>query len=355
MNWITGIQRALDYVEAHLMESVDYEEAAKQAYSSSFHFQRVFSILCGFTLGDYIRMRRLTLAGSELASSDIRVIDAALKYGYDTPESFSRAFTRFHGVPPSQAKHGAALKAFSPLSVKLTLDGGSTMDYRIETVEAFRLICRKKQIPSRAELTEAVISPFWRECTTDGTIEALCRYIPEPNIFGDRIVGASFGRDAADAEFPYAIGAPYNGAPVTDAGLTVEDIPAHTYVVFPCTGRMPEALQNLYQKICSEFFRPVNISPAAERILRRIPRQMWTTPTIPAKSGWRLKRNDFSDGRKRQRRKRSVRGKSRRRQSHASLRGKVQATRRMPPKRRWRPRPQVRIRAVRSLPCGHPR
>lgn len=211
MNWITGIQRALDYVEAHLMESVDYEEAAKQAYSSSFHFQRVFSILCGFTLGDYIRMRRLTLAGSELASSDIRVIDAALKYGYDTPESFSRAFTRFHGVPPSQAKHGAALKAFSPLSVKLTLDGGSTMDYRIETVEAFRLICRKKQIPSRAELTEAVISPFWRECTTDGTIEALCRYIPEPNIFGDRIVGASFGRDAADAEFPYAIGAPYKG------------------------------------------------------------------------------------------------------------------------------------------------
>ena len=119
MDWITGIQRALDYVEAHLMESVDYEEAAKQAYSSSFHFQRVFSILCGFTLGDYIRMRRLTLAGSELASSDIRVIDAALKYGYDTPESFSRAFTRFHGVPPSQAKHGAALKAFSPLSVKL--------------------------------------------------------------------------------------------------------------------------------------------------------------------------------------------------------------------------------------------
>jgi len=240
---------------------MSYEEAAKQAYSSSFHFQRVFSILCGFTLGDYIRMRRLTLAGSELASSDIRVIDAALKYGYDTPESFSRAFTRFHGVPPSQAKHGAALKAFSPLSVKLTLDGGSTMDYRIETVEAFRLICRKKQIPSRAELTEAVISPFWRECTTDGTIEALCRYIPEPNIFGDRIVGASFGRDAADAEFPYAIGAPYNGAPVTDAGLTVEDIPAHTYVVFPCTGRMPEALQNLYQKVCSEFFPASEYQP----------------------------------------------------------------------------------------------
>ena len=73
MNWITGIQRALDYVEAHLMESVDYEEAAKQAYSSSFHFQRVFSILCGFTLGDYIRMRRLTLAGRNMAMIRRRV------------------------------------------------------------------------------------------------------------------------------------------------------------------------------------------------------------------------------------------------------------------------------------------
>ena len=108
MDWIQGVQRAVDYVEAHITEPIDYEEAAKQAYSSSFHFQRVFSILCGFTLGDYIRMRRLSLAGNELASSGIRVIDAALKYGYDTPESFSRAFTRFHGVTPSQAKHAGA-------------------------------------------------------------------------------------------------------------------------------------------------------------------------------------------------------------------------------------------------------
>lgn len=260
MNWITGIQRALDYVEAHLMESVDYEEAAKQAYSSSFHFQRVFSILCGFTLGDYIRMRRLTLAGSELASSDIRVIDAALKYGYDTPESFSRAFTRFHGVPPSQAKHGAALKAF-PSFRETYFRWRKHNGLQNRNSGSLPAHLPKKQIPSRAELTEAVISPFWRECTTDGTIEALCRYIPEPNIFGDRIVGASFGRDAADAEFPYAIGAPYNGAPVTDAGLTVEDIPAHTYVVFPCTGRMPEALQNLYQKVCSEFFPASEYQP----------------------------------------------------------------------------------------------
>ena len=171
MDWIQGVQRAVDYVEAHITEPIDYEEAAKQAYSSSFHFQRVFSILCGFTLGDYIRMRRLSLAGNELASSGIRVIDAALKYGYDTPESFSRAFTRFHGVTPSQAKHaGAALKSFSPLSVKLVLDGGTTMNYRIETKDAFRLICKKKRISSKEEMTMEEIAPFWQACIADGSI-----------------------------------------------------------------------------------------------------------------------------------------------------------------------------------------
>ena len=92
MDWIQGIQQAIDYIEEHITEEIDYEEAAKRAYSSSFHFQRVFGIMCGFTVGEYIRRRRLTLAGNELLTKDIKVIDVALKYGYETPESFSRAF-----------------------------------------------------------------------------------------------------------------------------------------------------------------------------------------------------------------------------------------------------------------------
>ena len=102
---------------------------------------------------------------------------------------------------------------------------------------------------------------------------------------------------------------------------------------FPAPGECRRHFKTFTKRYAANFSRPVNISPAAERILRRIPRQMWTTPTTPAKSGWRLKRNDFSDGRKRQRRKRNVRKKSWRWQSHASLRSKVQATRRMPQKR----------------------
>lgn len=207
MDWITGIQRALDYVEEHITGPIDYEEAARRACSSSFHFQRVFSVLCGFTLGEYIRLRRLTLAGSELAGSDEKVIDVALKYGYDTPESFSRAFTRFHGITPSQARSsGAVLKSFSRLSVKLILSGGNIMDYRIETKEAFKLVMRKKRVSAREELTPVEISAYWQECSADGTIPAFCKYIPAGSMFGDRIVGASFGKDASDADFPYAIG-----------------------------------------------------------------------------------------------------------------------------------------------------
>lgn len=262
MDWIQGIQRAIDYVEVHITEPIDYEEVAKQACSSSFHFQRVFAILCGFTLGDYIRMRRLSLAGNELRSSGIRVIDAALKYGYDTPESFSRAFTRFHGITPSQAKRGGALlKVFFPLSVKLSLEGGTTMDYRIEKEEAFKIVCRKKQTSGKKELTVQEISDFWRQCNEDQTIPTLCSYIQEDNMFRDCIVGVSFGNDATEAEFPYAIGVRYNGMPIINEDLTVEEIPAHTYVVFPCVGSMPEAFNRLYERIYSEFFPASDYEP----------------------------------------------------------------------------------------------
>lgn len=132
MDWIKAIQRAVDYIEEHITERIDYEEVAKRAYSSSFHFQRVFGITCGYTLGEYIRMRRLSLAGSELLTGEVKVIDVAYKYGYETPESFSRAFLRYHGILPSQVKRGCLLKSFSRLTVNIDLVGGSTMNYRIE-------------------------------------------------------------------------------------------------------------------------------------------------------------------------------------------------------------------------------
>ena len=128
MEWVVGIQRAIDYIEDHITEELDYEEIARTGFSSSYHFQRVFSILCGYTLGEYIRSRRM-----ELAADKIRVIDAAVKYRYESPDSFAKAFARFHGITPSAAREpGARLRSFTRLSIRISLEGGSSMDYRIE-------------------------------------------------------------------------------------------------------------------------------------------------------------------------------------------------------------------------------
>lgn len=133
MDWINGLQKAIDYIEEHLTDNINYEEIAKQSFSSNFHFQRVFSILCGYTIGEYVRNRRLTLAGKELLSGDKKVIDIAFKYGYDNPDSFSRAFAKFHGITPSEvSKQNTPLKSFLPLKIKVSLEGGKSMNYRIE-------------------------------------------------------------------------------------------------------------------------------------------------------------------------------------------------------------------------------
>lgn len=140
MDWITGIQNAIDYMENHMTEPLDYDAIARASYASKFHFQRIFSILCGYTVGEYIRNRRLSLAGAEIASGTEKIIDIAAKYGYDSPDSFCRAFQKFHGITPSQARNdGANLKSFSRLSIKISLEGGSIMNYHIEEKPAMLL------------------------------------------------------------------------------------------------------------------------------------------------------------------------------------------------------------------------
>ena len=139
--WNEGIRNAVDYIESHLADDISIDEAAAEACVSTFYFQKIFMVLCGFTVGEYIRSRRLTLAAQELSSSSVKVIDLAVKYGYDSPDSFTKAFTRFHGATPTSVRKGETIiKAFAPLKIKLTLEGGYTMDYKIVKKEAFTVI-----------------------------------------------------------------------------------------------------------------------------------------------------------------------------------------------------------------------
>lgn len=252
MNYSTGIQKAIDYIEEHLTEEIDFEQIAKQAYFSGFHFQRLFSLLCGITLGDYIRFRRLSCAAEELARTDEKIIDVAFQYGYDSPESFSRAFKSFHGITPSQVKNGAPIKNFSRLSVKLILSGGTIMDYRIERVDELKIVCKRKQFKKQQEYTTVAISAFWDECGKDGTIEKLCGCIPEnPRLKG--LLGVCFDGEGGENEFPYAIATEFHGEEAPE-GLELVTIPAARYAAFPVRGKMPDAYVRTYEKIVKEFF-----------------------------------------------------------------------------------------------------
>lgn len=128
MNWISSIQKAIDYIEDNLEEELEVEVLAVQTFTSSYYFQHMFSLLCDCTVGEYIRNRRLTVAGYELLGSDSSILDIALKYGYDTNESFTRAFTRFHGFTPSAArKRKETLNTFPRISIKSNLSGGKAI------------------------------------------------------------------------------------------------------------------------------------------------------------------------------------------------------------------------------------
>ena len=206
MDWTEGIQRAVDYIEDHLSGEMDLREAARRAACSPFYFQRIFGILCGIPLGEYIRYRRLTLAGSELFMTKARILDMALKYGYDSPESFTRAFVRFHGITPSQAKKGGALRSFSRVTVQILLKGGSTMDYRIAEKGSFQMLERAERQSIDDMQNRNTIPDFWVRSHRDGIVAELLQQTPDASY----IYGISRDHTPTDgAEFDYAIGAPY--------------------------------------------------------------------------------------------------------------------------------------------------
>jgi len=255
MDLITGMQKAIDYIENNLTADLDYSEIAKKAYVSSFHFQRVFSIMCGYTIGEYIRNRRLTIAGSELSATNAKVIDIALKYGYDSPDGFAKAFSRFHGITPSSVrKTGAKLRSFSRLSIKVSLEGGNIMNYRIEEKESFKIIAKTKLFSVKDEINKIEIPKFWDKCHSDGTIQKLCNFAKDGKIFGQVILGICEENTCENAsDFPYSIGAEYCGGDVPD-GFIIKDVPQYTWVIFNCVGAMPHAIQIGWHKIYTEFF-----------------------------------------------------------------------------------------------------
>lgn len=148
MDSLSSMNKALAYIEEHLTEDIDYSEVSKIAYCSEYHFKRMFSFLVGISLSEYIRRRRLTLAAFDLKDRNLRIIDVAVKYGYNSADSFSRAFHSMHGILPSEARsENTQLKAYLRMTFQLSIKGGCEMNYRIVEKGPFKLVGFKKRVP----------------------------------------------------------------------------------------------------------------------------------------------------------------------------------------------------------------
>lgn len=263
MDWVKGFQKAVDYIEEHIDEPLEYESIAREMNISGFYFQKIFSILCGFTLGEYIRNRRLALAGSDLLATDDKIIDIALRYGYDTPEGFTRAFTRFHGVTPNAVrKRSVPIRSFAKLSVSISLKGGDSMNYRIEKKDSFKIIAKQQRFEKIADIVgRSDIPAFWEKCHKDGTVRYLSENCKKDGVLGENIVGMCMEDSTVVKDFPYLIGAEYAGGDVPD-GYTLKDIPAATWIVFDATGEVPDAIQQLWHRIFADFFPSSDYKPS---------------------------------------------------------------------------------------------
>lgn len=236
MDWLTKMNEALDHIERNLTEDIDLTLVAQKACCSSYNFQRMFSFITDVPLAEYIRRRRLTQAALELKNSDIKIVDLALKYGYNSPVSFARAFANLHGVTPNEARRsGIVLKAYPRISFQISIKGEKEMNYRIETKEAFDVF----GIETIASLSgeEGFVSPaeLWQRSHKNGDYENLYAASGDLPAFVSqdlcKIHGVENYRKTEGNTFPYMLCAFVSENSQTD-GYHIQHIPSQTYAIF---------------------------------------------------------------------------------------------------------------------------
>ncbi len=248
MEWFERMKKALDYMEENLTENIDIEQAARVAFSSLFHFQRMFHMLTGVTVAEYVRRRRLTLAAQDLAACETKVLDVALKYGYDSPEAFSKAFRKMHGISPSAAREpGTELKAYPKISFHICLKGDKDMNYKIVEKDSFKVFGKGKKVSTKDGENFKAIPQFWGECATNGVMEKIDK------VDGGNCVGVSMN-DYQNESFTYVIGKEYTKNVELPEGIEEFTIPPQTWAVFESIGAMPTAMQKVWDRIYSEWF-----------------------------------------------------------------------------------------------------
>jgi AraC family transcriptional regulator len=213
----------------------------------------MFEVITGMTAAEYARRRRLSLAAMAIATGDARIIDLALRYGYDSPDAFARAFRKLFGCTPTEARRpGVRLRSYPPITFSVSLTGGTAMDYRIETKPAFSMTGVSIRTTQFGESFQQVPA-LWERCFSDGTFAKLQALVPEGSRIG--VAGVSAEPDMEAGEFTYfiAIETPADRSGLPE-GCRDVPVPAATWAIFEARGPIPEAIQDLMPRIFREWF-----------------------------------------------------------------------------------------------------
>ena len=247
MEWLGKLNEALQYIEGNLDGEIKYEKAANIACCTTYHFQRMFSYIAGTPLSEYIRNRRLTKAALDLQNGE-KVIDVSIRYGYESPTAFNRAFQKIHNVSPSVAqKEGTFLKAYPPISFKITIKGVEEMEYRIVKKEEMRTVGAKTLLEKNVEENFNTVPMLWQEVAQSGKIMEIASLMG-PDSKG--VLGVSACMDYLDKWEYYIAVETDKEAP---KGLEEYTIPACTWAVFPGEGQMPTAIQDIEKRAITEW------------------------------------------------------------------------------------------------------
>ncbi len=255
MEWLTSIRGAVAYMEDHLTDDVSLDDVAREVHLSPFFLQRGFSLMTGYGVGEYLRNRRLCQAALDLQGTGEKVIDIAFRYGYETPESFTKAFTRFHGATPTQVREGAALRTFLPLTIQISIQGGSKMEPKITPLFPFKLIGFQKVFTYEEAYSE--IPKFWNE-TCERYANNVYAGNPPANPYEQALMDNCIGEygvcidDLGGGQFRYLIAGKYTGGPVPE-GMVLYEFPRGSWAVFDCIGPNPQTLQSVNTRIFQEW------------------------------------------------------------------------------------------------------
>lgn len=247
MEWLKNISRAIDYIENNLTGDISYDEAAKIACCSTYYFQRMFSYIAGIPLSEYIRRRRMTAAAFDLQSSNMKVMDIGLKYGYNSPTAFNRAFQNVHGVSPTAARaQGTLLNSYPPIRFSISVTGGENMSYRIETKKAIRIVGIRTALAEDIEENQKIVPMFWNKTLGSKLFSEICG-------LSDKEPSGIFGVTAyTDPQNIYYYIAVPTDKPVPD-GMFEFQIPAATWVIFESDGRFKESVQTIFRRFLTEW------------------------------------------------------------------------------------------------------